>query len=361
MLSLGETTIAATAAMTQQQQQPSNNTTTKRRRRQRQQRHQHKWMSFVVLIVFLATTNSAFPITAVELSSSTAASSPSKSSALHASTVIAPLSSSPSQQQLTSSSSNNNKRSWAFWRPATATIQRAPPTTTTTRSRAKAKAAEAYEQRKTEWAKKYTCVQGLRDTFGTNTNALWGDLDAVTTRRLYKTLLPRALMQLWIDGIATPEEIAPLAYQARKAAKLYARERSQLPYRIMAQMMDGVRTYRQYGTFQPCGLSYEQLWEKYRNDDEHDLIDGDDITAKICFKILEKSCSTNQSVDQWLLSSSSQQQSESDDLELITKQLESDVRKLLLNSNTKTTSSPLTIQQYRTWRAIAKAKRRLLS
>jgi len=360
MLSLGETTIAATAAMTQQQQQPSNNTTTKRRRRQRQQRHQHKWMSFVVLIVFLATTNSAFPITAVELSSSTAASSPSKSSALHASTVIAPLSSSPSQQQLTSSSSNNNKRSWAFWRPATATIQRAP-TTTTTRSRAKAKAAEAYEQRKTEWAKKYTCVQGLRDTFGTNTNALWGDLDAVTTRRLYKTLLPRALMQLWIDGIATPEEIAPLAYQARKAAKLYARERSQLPYRIMAQMMDGVRTYRQYGTFQPCGLSYEQLWEKYRNDDEHDLIDGDDITAKICFKILEKSCSTNQSVDQWLLSSSSQQQSESDDLELITKQLESDVRKLLLNSNTKTTSSPLTIQQYRTWRAIAKAKRRLLS
>ena len=43
---------------------------------------------------------------------------------------------------------------------------------------------DEYEQRKMEWAKRYTDVETLRDTFGTNRNQLWGDLDPETTRRL---------------------------------------------------------------------------------------------------------------------------------------------------------------------------------
>jgi hypothetical protein len=60
-----------------------------------------------------------------------------------------------------------------------------------------------YEQRKAAWAAKYTSVTTLRTTFGTNRNKLWGDFDPCTTRKLYHTLLPRALLELRIlrDGL----------------------------------------------------------------------------------------------------------------------------------------------------------------
>lgn len=106
-----------------------------------------------------------------------------------------------------------------------------------------------YLIRRENWANRYTSLQSLRDTFGTNKNRLWGDLDAASARRLYKTLLPKALLELVQAGVQ-PEDLAPLAYQARVVAKLYARERCQLPSRILAAMFDGFRTLRRYGRFQ---------------------------------------------------------------------------------------------------------------
>jgi len=83
-----------------------------------------------------------------------------------------------------------------------------------------------YQKRKTDWANRYTSLQSLKDTFGKNKNRFWGDLDAASARRLYKTLLPKALLELVHSGVR-PEDLAPLAYQARVAAKQYARYRSQ--------------------------------------------------------------------------------------------------------------------------------------
>ena len=47
------------------------------------------------------------------------------------------------------------------------------------------------EENVLEWAGRYTSVEALREHFGTNQNKVWGDLQASTARRLYKTLLPR--------------------------------------------------------------------------------------------------------------------------------------------------------------------------
>ena len=88
-------------------------------------------------------------------------------------------------------------------------------------------------RRKLEWAGRYTTVDALRETFSGYENKLWGDLQASTARRLYKTLLPRALLDLSQLGVGQlqPQDLAPLAYQARLAAKLYARERCTVPAR----------------------------------------------------------------------------------------------------------------------------------
>mmetsp|Transcript_29475 Transcript_29475/g.71153 ORF Transcript_29475/g.71153 Transcript_29475/m.71153 type:complete len:549 (+) Transcript_29475:667-2313(+) len=206
-----------------------------------------------------------------------------------------------------------------------------------------------YQRRRDEWAHRYTRVQGLRDAFGNNKNGLWGDLDAKSTRRLYKTLLPNALCELIMDldlAYVKPEDLAPLAYKARKAAKLYARERCHLPTRIMAQLFDGLRALRTCGKFQPQGLTYSQIWDKYQRlilEDVDDTITEEEIVARTCLKIMERSCKTNAGVDRLFLknyhhghrhhdhhflhgSSSSKRNS---DLQKITQTLESDVRKLL--------------------------------
>jgi hypothetical protein len=203
-----------------------------------------------------------------------------------------------------------------------------------------------YRQRKEQWAAKYTSVDALRKTFGTNRNGIWGDLDPQTTRRLYKTLLPRALLELHCTAVNScagtsislntvsttksdtvspassmddssthdqeqspllllhPEDLAPLAYQARVAAKLYARERCVLPARIAANLIDGFRQWKKYGQFHCHGMSYQQLWDKYASVILHDVhknqydLTVEDVTAKICLKILERSCQTNPAVDQ---------------------------------------------------------------
>ena len=191
---------------------------------------------------------------------------------------------------------------------------------------------------KSQWAAKYTSLSTLRQTFGRNRNKFWGDFDSNTTRRLYHTLLPRALLELYDIGLWSPNELAPLAYEARKAAKKYARERCVVPGRVMAMFFDGFRMWRDWGTWSVEGMSWEQIWNKYetqileemmedcREDggdykDRYDFLmsgamDGDsdeclidlnesnvqeEITAQICLRILERSCGTNPLVDQLFL------------------------------------------------------------
>jgi hypothetical protein len=241
-----------------------------------------------------------------------------------------------------------------------------------------------YQRRKEEWANRYTNLESLRDTFGANRNKVWGDLDAATARRLYKTLLPSALLELVKMGVQ-PQDLAPLAYQARVAAKLYARERSQVPTRVGAQLFDGFRQWKRYGKFQTAGMSYDQVWEKYHkvimddcaassssSSDEngnhqpcHDCdcagLTEQDVTAKICLKILEGSCSTNENVDRWVLPQDNNGVLEKQDLQHITKKLETDVRKLLLPvalAPPQETPRALTIQQYKLLKMVARARRR---
>ena len=217
-----------------------------------------------------------------------------------------------------------------------------------------------YEDPRTEeWARRYTNPDKLRELFGENQNKMWGDLDATTCRKLYKTLVPKALLELvkqehersGEDGpapatveaaseVLPPEVLAPLAYKARKAAKLYARERCQVPARIAAQLFDAYRAFKKYGKFQPCGMSYEQLWDKYYkqvvNEERkrnRQLPDSDDdVTAKICQRIIEKSCQTNEFVDNLVLSHAEKEEAKQDHkeyLEWMAKRLDEDVRHLL--------------------------------
>jgi len=215
-----------------------------------------------------------------------------------------------------------------------------PATTTTVAAQQNAAIVDDYQRRKDEWALKYTSVDALRHTFGTNRNAFWGDLPASTARRLYKTLLPRALLELVKLGVQ-PQDLAPLAYRARVAAKLYARERCALPARIAANLYDGFRQWRRYGTFNTSGMTYQQIWNKYRQvilqeDDCRDLTD-EDVTAKICLRILERSCATNEMVDRLVLSQHPKHPNKKraaaaatdQELQEFTEKLECDVRRLL--------------------------------
>lgn len=162
---------------------------------------------------------------------------------------------------------------------------------------------EEVMRRKLEWAGRYTSVEALREHFGTNQNKLWGDLQASTARRLYKTLLPRALVELSQLGVGQlqPQELAPLAYQARVAAKLYARERCTVPARIGATVFDGFRQWIKYGKFQAHGMTYDQLWQKYAEKIIHET---ENPEQDICLKIIERSCISNEGVDSLVLSGS---------------------------------------------------------
>lgn len=217
-----------------------------------------------------------------------------------------------------------------------------------------------YQRRKQEWADRYTTLDGLRATFGSNKNKFYGDLDAATTRRLYKSLLPSAVCELVLEVEVRPEELAQLAFEARKAAKLYARERCHIPARLLANWYDGFRALRRYGRFQTEGMSYDQVFDKYYQrsalerslsenrtreqeavqtrrkkarggDDDSDEWTEEDMVTRTCMKILESACRTNPLIDRMTLPEKRKQisASELEDLEKIAQTLEDDVRKLL--------------------------------
>lgn len=223
------------------------------------------------------------------------------------------------------------------------------------------------------WASRFTSVEALRKHFGTNENKLWGDLQASTARRLYKTLLPRALLELSRVEELKPEDLAPLAYQARLAAKMYARERCTVPARIAATLFDGFRQWMKYGKFQGNGMTYDQLWGKYaekilqetevghlrhadvdidddimihRDSSDQDTEDEeeewgldecedhyDEISEQVCRKIIERACVSNEGVDAFVLNSKNADRLQPDQqqlLERIKAQLEQDMYQLLL-------------------------------
>lgn len=177
---------------------------------------------------------------------------------------------------------------------------------------------EQHTTAKLAWAARYTSLHTLRQTFGRNRNKFWGDFDSKASRKLYHTLLPRALLGLYEMGLWSPEDLAPLAYQARLAAKKYARERCVVPGRIMAMVYDGFRSWRDWGTWSVEGLSWEQVWYKYETQVLEEMMEEDssddqgefdlndigvqkEITAQICLRILERSCATNGMVDRLFL------------------------------------------------------------
>ena len=66
---------------------------------------------------------------------------------------------------------------------------------------------------------------------------LWGDLSP-------NTLLPRSLLGLHTMGLMNPEELASLAYEARIAAKEYARSRCVWTGRLITKAFDQYRSLR---------------------------------------------------------------------------------------------------------------------
>eukprot|EP00977_Amphora_coffeiformis_P009702 scaffold2234_cov165-Amphora_coffeaeformis.AAC.1 len=133
---------------------------------------------------------------------------------------------------------------------------------TSKRRRQRKQRSDEFEARRKAWEDKYGSADALCRTFGGCANPIWGDLDGEATRELYHTLLPRSLWALQEADILQPEELAPLAYQARVAAKEYARRRSTLPNRLLAMGFDGYRSWKRDGNpLNTKGLSWEDLWE----------------------------------------------------------------------------------------------------
>jgi hypothetical protein len=235
------------------------------------------------------------------------------------------------------------------------------------------KASSTYKERLEEWTNLYTSVdtsietsvESLRKRFGTNHNRFWGDLDAKTARRLYKTLLPSTILPLVQTGVK-PQDLAPLAYQARVAAKLYIRERSRVPARIAATLFDGFRQFRRYGRFNTHGMTYEQVWQKYRKVilDDYEKegsssgLTEEDVAAQICVKILEKSCSTNRYIDRLFASRRDQELGE--ELNQISEILEADIRRLLDPIVNGSPPSDYQIRRFQTLKKVARSKRRIL-
>ena len=55
------------------------------------------------------------------------------------------------------------------------------------------------------------------------------------------------------------EDLARLASMARHAARLYARERSSLPLRVLAGLYDGFRHLHGFGRWSWTGMTYEEV------------------------------------------------------------------------------------------------------
>lgn len=142
----------------------------------------------------------------------------------------------------------------------------------------------------------FTTVDQLREFYGPRQN-WWGDFDARQTRELYHSLLPTRLLdaELQLPGAHTVEERARMAVAARRAAKMYARERGVLPVTLASQLLDGMRVFCTSGSWQPDGLSEEQIIAKYAK--QFGGTSLEECNDDLYYTILRKSCTTNVYID----------------------------------------------------------------
>lgn len=147
----------------------------------------------------------------------------------------------------------------------------------------------------------FTTVEELRDFYGPKQN-WWGDYNARQTRELYHSLLPTKLLdaEYIYPGAHTVEERARMAVAARRAAKMYARERGVLPVTLASQLFDGMRVFcakSTRGTWQPDGLSEEQIFAKYAEQYGLGASDTDTVPDEVYYTILRKSCTSSFYID----------------------------------------------------------------
>jgi len=140
-----------------------------------------------------------------------------------------------------------------------------------------------------------TSVEELRDQYGEKTR-WWGDLSPAETRALYHALLPKSLLEEE-DAEYTLAERAELAIAARRAARLYARERALLPFAIASELLDGVRQLMCTGAFRTAGPDDETIWKKYGGCLPSELPDGAAFQDEVYYTILRKACSSNRQID----------------------------------------------------------------
>jgi hypothetical protein len=205
------------------------------------------------------------------------------------------------------------------------------------RARKKREKQQDYERRRTTWLERYGTFHALQSTFGAG--PVWGDLNPEQTRRLYHTLLPRSLLGLHEMGLMKPEELAPLAYEARIAAKEYARSRCVWTGRLVTAAFDQYRNLRDRGRFSAqSSMTWDEIWQKYEaqivEEECTEALNGTTrrrkettLTMRIYLRILERSCATNQAFDSLFLKDD---ENDSDNLAEIASQLENDVRAVLL-------------------------------
>jgi hypothetical protein len=152
-------------------------------------------------------------------------------------------------------------------------------------------------------AQHYVCppisLETLRKRYGTR-QSLWGEWNSVETRQFYKTQLPKALQ---IDGALglSLEERAKLASQARYALRIYARERSHLPARILARVYDGCRHLHDFGSWASEGMTWPEVKRKYSREAIRQLgaqASQEEIDVFVYARIVNKSCSTNELFDE---------------------------------------------------------------
>jgi len=207
---------------------------------------------------------------------------------------------------------------------------------------------QEYKIRRKMWLDRYGSADALRSTFGSGPP--WGDLSPQQTRVFYHALLPRSLLALSEMGLMKPDELAPLAYAARIAAKEYARSRCIWTGRLATAAFDQYRSLRDRGRFLAPGssssMSWEEVWGKYEAqiveeecaEEMHILkkkrrwknkkLDQETLTMRIYMRILERSCATNKVFDSLFLLEDGDMDS---DLAAISAQLEEDIQSILLS------------------------------
>ncbi|KAL7528756.1 hypothetical protein ACHAXR_002613 [Thalassiosira sp. AJA248-18] len=238
------------------------------------------------------------------------------------------------------------------------------------RERKKELIRREHERRKNAWLARYGSAAALRQTFGNNNNNNNDrTLSPSQTRALYHALLPRSLLALSELGVLDPSDLAPLAYQARIAAKEYARSRCSLSGRVLTALVDQYRSVKNgNGLILPFSLfgssrsknvsmTWEDVWEKYeakimeeertkavgvnekaagRDHDENsnnlpNNVNEEDLMMRIYMRILEKSCATNAAFDGLFLKEDKNGDEDDDPLAAISSQLEKDIHSILLS------------------------------